>query len=107
MMRQFGIGVGLLLAMAATLDAQLRPVRPGVGGEAPKSMTLDEALTKIKSKDTRLTAVIALADHGVKAAPAIDDLIDALRDANEDLRLNAASRSARSASRRSDRSPNC
>ena len=96
------IGVGLLLTQNAFAQVQLpaqprpRPVPirprpiPGPVGAVPTPMPLEECLTKIKTPETRLAAIIALADHGPKAAPAIPDLIDALRGSDEDQRLNAA-----------------
>jgi HEAT repeat protein len=95
------IGVGLLLTQNALAQVQLPaqprprpvPIRPRpipVVGQVPTPMPLDECLTKIKSPETRLAAIIALADHGPKGAPAIPDLLDALRGADEDQRLNAA-----------------
>ena len=102
MVRICWIGVGLLFADAAFAQAQAgaqpplvrpRPIRPvplPSVGQVPVPMPLDECLTKIKAPETRLAAIIALADHGSKAAPAIPDLLDALRGADEDQRLNAA-----------------
>jgi len=54
---------------------------------------LADALKNAKQKDNvelRIQAVMALADFGVKAEPALSDLLDALQTKNEDLRLNAA-----------------
>ena len=54
---------------------------------------LADALTNAKQKDNvelRVQAIMALADFGAKAAPALPDLLDALQTKNEDLRLNAA-----------------
>jgi HEAT repeat protein len=103
MIRICWIGVGLLLTEAAFAQAQvaaqppvIRPrpiIRPGLPpavGQVPTPMPLEECLTKIKTPETRLAAIIALADHGPKAAPAIPDLLDALRGTDEDQRLNAA-----------------
>jgi HEAT repeat protein len=94
------IGVGLLVAQTAFAQAPvqpvprprpIRPIRPQpVVGQVPAPMPLDECLTKIKAPETRLAAIIALADHGPKGAPAIPDLLEALRGTDEDQRLNAA-----------------
>ena len=95
------IGVGLLLTEAAFAQAQavaqpplIRPrprTIPGPAvGQVPTPMPLDECLTKIKAPETRLAAIIALAEHGPKASAAIPDLLDALRGTDEDQRLNAS-----------------
>lgn len=55
--------------------------------------TLTELLKAAKQKDnveSRVQAIMGLADFGPKAGPALPDLLDALQTKNEDLRLNAA-----------------
>jgi HEAT repeat protein len=99
MSRLLLIGLGLLLTDSLTLHAQvvqpkrsvpIRPRIPGPTGAAVEAMPLEECLEKIKSKEHQLHAIIALADHGPKASPAIPNLIEAIRMPDEDLRLNAA-----------------
>ncbi len=60
---------------------------------ADPEKVLADALKNIKEKDKidlRIQAAMDLADFGVKAEPALADLLDALQTKNEDLRLNAA-----------------
>ncbi|HZZ81057.1 MAG TPA: HEAT repeat domain-containing protein [Gemmataceae bacterium] len=81
------LGLGLLATSSSAQPNKKDPPDP----EKVLADLLARAKERGKDKvQARIDAIMGLADFGAKAAPAIPDLIDALQDKNEDLRLNAA-----------------
>ena len=79
-------GLGLLISTGQAHKTE--PKEP----EDPAKV-FERLLKNVKQKDdvnARIQAIMDLADYGVKAEPALVDLLDALQTKNEDLRLNAA-----------------
>jgi HEAT repeat protein len=68
------------------------PARQNGGDKPPAPDSVPVLLKKIKGADreTRLQALMDLADHGPKAAAAVPALVQLLHDQDEDFRLNAA-----------------
>src|SRR5262245_23596156 len=83
---------GFVVTGCAGLLALLFAANPLTAAAGKQKPELDKFLAALKSKDpaARLQAVVALADLGPAAAPAVPPLLELLRDKNEDLRLNAA-----------------
>src|SRR5262245_17024624 len=78
------ITLGLVATRGQSQDKQKQP---------DPDKVLADALKNIKEKDkidVRIQAAMDLAEFGAKAEPALNDLLDALKTKNEDLRLNAA-----------------
>ncbi|MCI0458225.1 MAG: HEAT repeat domain-containing protein [Gemmataceae bacterium] len=80
------------VAMVSCLVDVASP-QPTAGAQPPGTKPdLAALLKQLKSQDAaeRLAAVTALADHGPQAKAAVPDLLEALQQGNEHLRLNAA-----------------
>jgi HEAT repeat protein len=91
-MRNF-IVMFLTGALSLGLVTSPTQAQPEVKKADDPEKVLADALKNAKQKDNvelRVQAMMALADFGPKAEPALPDLLDALQSKNEDLRLNAA-----------------